>query len=715
MTDTTSQLGARLTARLTSPGMEEEGQGRLHLFLVEDDDDIAYLIRKSLERDDHRVTRCKSAADALIVLAQTSFDLVLLDQLLPDMPGLDLLQRLSREGILVPVLMVTGKGNEDLAASVLRAGALDYVVKDPELKFLTELPKRVAESVRRHRLELSNRLLVQALESARDGIMITDLHGTILEVNSALQQQTGYARHELIGQNPRLLKSGRHPPEFYARMWQTILAARQAWEGELTNRRKDGQERQTSMTISPILDEQGRLTHFVGIQRDITEQRRLEQQMLQMQKMQSVGTLAGGIAHEFNNLMAGINGYASLGLREEGLDETLRHFLQNIVDLSERAATLTRQLLAFARKPALVRQRTSLRGLLQSTAELVRRTLHQEVELDLPEEADREVEADANQLQQALVNLALNAHHAIQSRKAAGPGAAGGSPGPSDRVVFGLSGATLAGELAAFPQPVPAGDYLRIQVRDEGVGMTPEVLAQALDPFFTTKEVGQGTGLGLPVVYGIVQGHQGFLTIETARGRGTCVSLYLPRLRERPGDQAAGAGQTAGSAPRPGRLIGGRYAPPLEMLEGLGGPGRPLMEEVVEPDQVEGRSILVIDDEEPVLDVVRRFLEIAGHQVRCATNGRAGIGLLESGQAVDLIILDLMMPREDTQATFQRLRQLAGSGVPVLFCTGLAEADPAPWLLHHPDTGLLRKPFRMNELWYAVNKLIAGRGRRVAD
>src|SRR5581483_2581358 len=317
MTDTTSQLGARLTARLTSPGMEEEGQGRLHLFLVEDDDDIAYLIRKSLERDDHRVTRCKSAADALIVLAQTSFDLVLLDQLLPDMPGLDLLQRLSREGILVPVLMVTGKGNEDLAASVLRAGALDYVVKDPELKFLAELPKRAAESVRRHRLELSNRLLVQALESARDGIMITDLHGTILEVNSALQQQTGYARHELIGQNPRLLKSGRHPPEFYARMWQTILASRQAWEGELTNRRKDGQERQTSMTISPILDEQGRLTHFVGIQRDITEQRRLEQQMLQMQKMQSVGTLAGGIAHEFNNLMAGINGYASLGLREE--------------------------------------------------------------------------------------------------------------------------------------------------------------------------------------------------------------------------------------------------------------------------------------------------------------------------------------------------------------------------------------------------------------
>ena len=121
----------------------------------------------------------------------------------------------------------------------------------------------------------------------------------------------------------RMIKSGRHPPDFYARMWQTVLA-RQSWQGELTNRRKDGQLRQMSMTISPILDEQGRLTHFVGIQRDITEHKRLEQQMLQMQKMQSVGTLAGGIAHEFNNLMAGINGYAALGLREAGVGATLR-------------------------------------------------------------------------------------------------------------------------------------------------------------------------------------------------------------------------------------------------------------------------------------------------------------------------------------------------------------------------------------------------------
>src|SRR5262249_48238460 len=263
------------------------------------------------------------------------------------------------DGIAAPVLMITAHGDEQLAIRALHAGALDYRVKDRDLAFPAELPRRVAEPVRRHRLEQSNRLLVQALDSTRDGVMITDQDGLIVRVNSALEEITGYAREELLGQTPRLLKSGAHPPELYARLWQTILN-RASWQGELTNRRKDGQLVQTSMTISPIVDAHGRLTHFVGIQRDVSEHKRLQHQLIQAQKMQSVGTLAGGIAHEFNNLLAGINGYASLGLREPEAGPELRTFLQNIADLSDRAATLTRQLLAFARKPALVRQRTVL-------------------------------------------------------------------------------------------------------------------------------------------------------------------------------------------------------------------------------------------------------------------------------------------------------------------------------------------------------------------
>jgi PAS domain S-box-containing protein len=640
----------------------------LRLFLIEDMPEEALLIRKSLERAGHQVTVCRTGADALIVLGQGAFDLVILDNKLPDMDGLDLLHVLAREGIAVPVLMVTARGNEQVAADVLRAGALDYIVKDHRLDFLVDLPKRVSESVTRYRLEQANRLLIQALESARDGIMITDLQGTIQEVNRALEDLTGYSREELLGQTPRLLKSGAHPAEVYANIWHTVLA-RRSWQGELTNRRKDGSTFQASLTISPIVDHQGRLTHFVGIQRDVSEHKALERQLLQAQKMQSVGTLAGGVAHEFNNLLAGINGYAALGLREGGLSPTLRQFLEHIVDLSERAAGLTRQLLAFARKPALSRQRTSMVELVRGTAELVQRTLHQEVVVELAagaEEALLVVEADSNQLQQALVNLALNARDAVRER----PVPPGQQPPP---ITFRLRQAVLDAEQPGFPQRVAPGDYVVLEVEDQGTGMTAEVLNQALDPFFTTKEVGQGTGLGLPMVFGIVQGHQGFLTIDTAPGVGTRVGLYLPRLAAADGERASPLYKDA---------------------------------EVLEPEPTAGRAILVIDDEEAVLDVVRRFLQIAGHRVTCATSGHEALDLLANGRTTDLIILDLMMPREDAVTTFQRLRQRR-PGVPVLLCTGLPQADPVPELLRTGAAGLIRKPFRMNELWYAVKQALA--------
>src|SRR5262245_27049907 len=360
----------------------------LRLFLVEDDDDIALLMRKSLERAGHNVTGCRTAADALIVLGHHTFNLVVLDQVLPDMQGLDLLQTLNREGITTPVVMVTQYGDEQLATQVLQAGALDYIVKDPALAFLADLPKRVSESVTRHRLQQFNRLLIEALESAGDGILITDRTGNILHVNHAMERMTGFSRQELLGQNPRLMRSGVHPPEVYSGLWQAILSGA-TWQGELTDRRKDGSHFEVSQTVSPILDNQGQVTHFIGIQRDITEHKQLERHLAQAQKMQSIGTLASGVAHEFNNLLAGITGYASLALEESPPVGPSRDFLQQVLNLSERAATLTRQLLAFARKPPLMRRPASMENLLRSTAEFVTRTLRARVALEVdPSAAD---------------------------------------------------------------------------------------------------------------------------------------------------------------------------------------------------------------------------------------------------------------------------------------------------------------------------------------
>jgi two-component system cell cycle sensor histidine kinase/response regulator CckA len=635
----------------------------LRLFLVEDDDNVACLIRTALERAGHQVTRCRSAADALIVIAHGAFDLVLLDQRLPDMPGLDLLDALVREGIATPALMVTASGDEALATRALQAGALDYIVKDPGRNFLSELPKRVQASVARHQLQLTNRILIEALESARDGIMITDLQGTITHVNQALERMTGYARSELIGQNPRILKDDRNPPSIYAEIWRTILA-RGSWQGELTNTRKDGSVVEISLTVSPIVDNHGQLTHFVGIHREMTERKFLERQLMQAQKMQSVGTLAGGVSHEFNNLLAGINGYAALGLRETSLAEPLRTFLRHILELSERAAGLTRQLLAYARKPALVRRPTDLGELLRETAELVTGTMHVDVRVEVPQKPSPDegfpVEADSNQLQQALVNLAINARDA----------SSGGGP-----IIFRLRNVHLASGRPSFPESVPAGDYVVLDVIDRGSGMTPEVLNQALDPFFTTKPVGKGTGLGLPMVFGIVRGHQGFLTIDSAPHKGTSVSIYLPR--------------------RVGKASDG------EILDFESG-------QIVEPESVPGRTILVLDDEEAVRDVVRRFLEIAGHKVICAATGQDALALVGPDGPIDLVILDLMMPRDDGFGVYRRLREQRPD-LPILLCTALLNSDPALALAESGEAALIRKPFRMNELWYAVNEALAAK------
>jgi CheY-like chemotaxis protein len=215
-----------------------------------------------------------------------------------------------------------------------------------------------------------------------------------------------------------------------------------------------------------------------------------------------------------------------------------------------------------------------------------------------------------------------------------------------------------------------------IEVQDQGHGMSPDVLTQAFDPFFTTKEVGQGTGLGLPVAFGIIHGHQGYLAIESHPGEGTCVRLYLPVLEISQISQPAGE----------------RSA-------------------ILEPEQLPGKRILIVDDEQSVGDVVRRFLEIAGHEVSCATSAAEGFDRLSVNPKPDLILLDLMIPHEDGPTNFRTFR-MRYPEIPILLCTGLLQPNVAEALGLGDDVDILRKPFRMNELWYRVNETLDRAGRK---
>ena len=291
-----------------------------------------------------------------------------------------------------------------------------------------------------------------------------------------------------------------------------------------------------------------------------------------------------------------------------------------------------------------------------------------EVELDLPATPRRRpylALADANQLQQVLVNLALNARDAMPASRQ-----------PASRSSSACGTSVLPGELPAFPQNVPPGDYVVLEVEDRGSGMTPDVLSQALDPFFTTKEVGQGTGLGLPVVFGIIHGHQGCLTIDSQPGRGT-TRPHLP---------AAAGRATARS--------------------GRGGPSATRCSNPRTPRAAASWSWTT---SRPCCDVVRRFLEIAGHRVTAGVERPGGADLLAGDPSIELAILDLMIPKEEGVANFRQIRQLRPQ-LPVLLCTGLVQSEQASELLRQGVAALLRKPFRMNELWYAVNRCLDAAG-----
>lgn len=352
------------------------------------------------------------------------------------------------------------------------------------------------------------RRLVAAVEQAAETIVITDLEGRIQFVNPAFTAVTGYTRDEVLGQNPRLLKSGQQPPEKYRELWATLLSGH-TWHGHLVNRRKDGSLFEEDATISPVRDAAGRLVNFVAVKRDITQEVALEAQLRQAQKIEAVGSLAGGVAHDFNNLLQAMLSAVEIMRSQPGDAERALDRLGELEENIRRGAQLTRQLLLFSRREAARTEQVDLNEVLHSAATMLRRLLRENIAFSL-ELAGRQlaVEADRGQIEQVVTNLALNAADAMPD----------------------------GGKLTIRTGRNTNGVWFEVQ--DTGAGIPHNVLERIFEPFFTTKAAGKGTGLGLAVVHGIVAAHQGHIDIDTTVGVGTRIRVSLPR-----------ATGTAGAAP----------------------------------------------------------------------------------------------------------------------------------------------------------------------
>lgn len=511
----------------------------------------------------------------------------------------------------------------------------------------------VRDITERRRGEEDRLRLATAVDQAAETIVITDRDGTIRYVNPAFERVTGYAREEACGANPRVLKSGRHDEAFYRGMWETLLRG-ETWEGRFINRRKDGSLYEEEATISPVRDSSGEIVSFVAVKRDVTRIASLEKQVRTAQKMESVGTLAGGIAHDFNNMLTVILGYGEMLKLRIGNDAKAVADLHEILRSAERAATLTRQLLTFARRQIVEPARLDLNGVINGLLKLLRQGTREDIEIKtILSESPVTIRADRGQIEQVLLNLCLNARDAMP---------AGG------HLVIETFVTSLEEEyLKKYPY-MKAGRCAVLSVSDTGVGMDEETQERIFDPFFTTKGPNRGTGLGLAVVYGIVKQHDGFIHVYSEPGKGSTFRVYFP----------------AADAPADGGVV----AAPQDAARGG------------------SETILLAEDNESVRDLTERTLAALGYKVLTACDGEEAVGIFRaSRQEIALAVLDVVMPRMGGKQAYEEMEKIS-PGLKVLYLSGYSANAIHEGFVLHPGLAFLQKPFSPDALGRKVREVL---------
>jgi PAS domain S-box-containing protein len=504
----------------------------------------------------------------------------------------------------------------------------------------------------RKRAEEKLRKLSHAVEQSPISVIITATDGAIEYANPKFTEVTGYGLDEVVGQNPRFLKSGATAREEYAVLWQTITAGR-VWHGEFHNKRKNGELFWELATISPIRDSFGNITHFIAVKEDITERKKLSNELRQSQKMEAVGRLAGGIAHDFNNIITAIIGYASFLEMKIDQNDQLRNFVRQIILSAERAANLTQGLLSFSRKQITNLQPVNLNEIVKRIDKLLVRLIGEDIELSttLTEQVPV-IMADSLQVEQVLMNLATNARDAMPS---------GGVLCITTQIFF-LDSRFVSSH--GYGKP---GKYALLTVSDTGTGMNEETQKKIFEPFFTTKEVGKGTGLGLSIVYGIIKTHGGFINCYSEPDNGTVFNLYLPLIRSEVDE------------------------PPTEETSLLTGGTE---------------TILIAEDDETVRSFARDLLEDFGYTVIEAVDGdEALLKYREMKDEIRLLILDVIMPKKNGKETFDAIRSLT-PGIKAIFISGYTADIIHKKGIPESELNFLAKPLLPEKLLSKIREVL---------
>ena len=675
---------------MTRDIVTDPGPGKGEILVVDDSRDSLQLLSRILSAEGYRVRLAVNGELALDSIRARQPDLVLLDVRLPDINGFEVCRRLKEDENTrnIPVLFITVLDSVEDKVKGFEAGGIDYIVKPfqqaevlarvnthvclsrmcNKLEQLVEERTRELEKINRQlqeeiasrkQAEAEKQLLFEAINQSSETVVITDPDGNIVFVNPAFERRTGYSKEEVIGRNPRLLKSGHHDQEFYEQLWSTILGG-ETWQGEFINKKKDGSLFIEKASISPVFDPSGKISNFIAVKLDITEQRHLEEQLRHAQKMESVGRLAGGVAHDYNNTLQIILGYLQLLLLRDDLPDDVSHHLKQIQTAAEHASKITGQLLAFSRRQTVCPKVLDLNDLLsRGILPMLEQLIGEDIELAfLPKANPATIEIDPGQVQQLVSNLVINARDAMPQ---------GG------KLTIQTANAVLDEQYCKEHPGARPGEYVVMTVTDTGCGIDPEIMPYIFEPFFTTKDRHKGTGLGLPSVYGIVKQGGGYITVKSEPGTGTTFKIYFP-LHEESDDFCLASEE----------------------------------QEAVKGD-ISSLRILLVEDNEMVRDLTKEMLELLGHCVVAADDPANALDMARQMDHIDLLLTDIVMPGMSGKQLFEKIRDIFPN-VKVLFMSGYTCDVIARHGVVEKGVNFIQKPFSMKKLAEKIKITMAGKG-----
>lgn len=631
---------------------------KTRILLIEDDivDQLAFKRLMKSEQTGYDYIIAASLKEARSRLRSQEFDVIIIDYFLGDGTAFEIFDHI----IDTPIIFVTGGGDEEIAVKAMKAGAYDYLIKDPDRNYLKMLSLTVANAIRHKKAERKSRMISEAMMSIYDSVYITDGDGKILFVNKAFCETYGYTENEVIGMPYDLLwKSGTDK-----RKLKKLLkrVGEEGCESEFTHLRKDGSEFPVSLSLSYIKGKKEKDVMIIGVARDISyrkqtemEKEQIRSQLIQAQKMEAIGVLTGGVAHDFNNILTAIQGCAEMAAMELEKDHPVYPDLEQIQISSRRAANLTRQLLLFSRKHPMIMKPIRLNQVFEDMHNMLQRLIGENIRIDINLDPGLwNVMADSATLSQVIMNLVVNARDAMPD---------GG------HIKVETMNVVLDDTDSKQMVEADSGMFVCLSISDTGMGIPYELQERIFDPFFSTKEPKSGTGLGLSVAYGIVKEHAGWIQVYSEIDQGAEFKVYLPAASEETVQEPVEA------------IAGDRY-------EG------------------EGERILLVEDEEIVRDYVYRALKKKGYEVFIANNVEQARRVFDREEGrFDLVFSDVVLPDgvgidlvDQFQGRTPTLQVLLGSGY-----TDYKSRWPT---IQNRGFRFLHKPYTSEELYRVIKELM---------